>query len=105
MAGQGGFTKETLPALRREIDAIDARLVALLNERFQVVQRVVAVKKRDRLPANIPERVEEVVMAARRLASEEGLPPDLAEILWRAMVSWTIAHEERELAAEESAPR
>ena len=98
MAGQGAVTEETLPALRREIDAVDARLVGLLAERFRIVERVVAVKKRDRLPANIPERVEEVVDAARRLAEAEGLPSDLAETLWRAMVAWTIEHEEKQLS-------
>jgi len=97
MTRQGAVTTETLPELRREIDAVDARLVALLAERFRIVERVVAVKKRDRLPANIPERVEEVVEAARSLAQAEGLPADLAETLWRAMVTWTIEHEERHL--------
>ena len=97
MAGQGAVTKETLPALRREIDAVDARLVGLLAERFRIVERVIAVKQRDHLPANIPERVEEVVEAARRLAAVEGLPADLAETLWRAMVTWTIEHEEQHL--------
>ena len=102
MAGQGTVTRETLAALRGEIDAIDARLIDLLAERFRVVERVVAVKKRDHLPANIPQRVEDVVAAARRQAETAGLPPDLAETLWRTMVAWTIAHEERRLGKEDA---
>lgn len=92
-------TTETLADLRREIDAIDEKLVHLLASRLKVVQRVVKVKNRDGLPANIPERVEEVVASARRLAQAEGLPPELAELIWRDMVAWIIDYENRHLAA------
>jgi isochorismate pyruvate lyase len=90
-------TTERLSDLRKEIDAIDEKLVHLLASRLKVVQRVVKVKSRDGLPANIPERVEEVVAAARRMADAEGLPPELAEVIWRDMVSWIIAYEDRHL--------
>ena len=93
-------TTETLSDLRREIDALDEELVRLLASRLRVVQRVVKVKARDGLPANIPERVEEVVAAARHRARAEGLPPELAELLWREMVSWIIAYEDRHLAKD-----
>ncbi|MDQ0393043.1 chorismate mutase [Labrys monachus] len=99
MAG-GPVTSETLPGLRCEIDDLDAQIVRLLAARLQVVERVVQVKQRDGLPANIPERVEEVVAAARHRAEAEGVPPDLAELLWRDLVSWTIAYEDRHLAIE-----
>jgi len=89
--------EDTLPALRGEIDAIDAGLIALLRQRFDVVQRVIVVKQRDGLPANIPERVEEVVRAAKALAGEAGLPQDLVETLWRSMISWTIDYEDSHL--------
>ena len=65
---------------------------------MKVVKRVVKVKQRDKLPANIPERVEEVVAAARRLAEAEGMPPDLAETIWRNMVGWIIEYEDRHLS-------
>jgi isochorismate pyruvate lyase len=90
-------TTEQLSDLRREIDVIDEKLVHLLASRLKVVQRVVKVKSRDGLPANVPERVEEVVASARRMAAAEGLPPDLAEVIWRDMVSWIIAYEDRHL--------
>ncbi len=93
-------TTETLADLRREIDAIDEKLVHLLASRLKVVQRVVKVKNRDGLPANIPERVEEVVASACRLAQAEGLPPELAELIWRDMVAWIIDYENRHLAAD-----
>lgn len=96
----GPVTTETLPGLRREIDDLDEQIVRLLAARLRVVERVVKVKQRDGLPANIPERVEEVVAAARYRAEAEGVPPDLAELLWRDLVSWIIAYEDRHLAVE-----
>ncbi|WP_454813858.1 chorismate mutase [Labrys neptuniae] len=93
-------TTETLVDLRREIDAIDEKLVHLLANRLKVVQRVVKVKNRDGLPANIPERVEEVVASACKRAQAEGLPPELAELIWRDMVAWIIDYENHHLAAD-----
>ncbi|MDT3377495.1 chorismate mutase [Labrys portucalensis] len=93
-------TTETLADLRREIDAIDEKLVHLLASRLEVVQRVVKVKNRDGLPANIPERVEEVVASACRRAEIEGLPPELAELIWRDMVAWIIDYENQHLTTD-----
>ena len=98
--GETSGTTETLADLRREIDAIDEKLVHLLANRIKVVQRVVKVKNRDGLPANIPERVEEVVASACKRAQAEGLPPELAELIWRDMVAWIIDYENRHLAAD-----
>ncbi len=92
-------TTETLADLRHEIDGIDEQIVHLLASRLGVVQRVLKVKTRDGLPANIPERVEEVVRAARKRAEAQGVPPDLAELLWRNLVAWTIAYEDQHLPA------
>jgi isochorismate pyruvate lyase len=83
--------------LRREIDAIDAAIVKLLRGRLDVVERVIEVKRREGLPADIPSRVEDVVARVRAKADEAGLPPDLAEALWRKLISWTIAHEEQHI--------
>ena len=97
---QEPVTTETLSDLRREIDTLDEQLVRLLAARVDVVRRVVKVKQRDKLPANIPERVEHVVAAVRRMAEAEGMPPDLAETIWRNMVGWIIEYEDRHLASE-----
>ena len=98
--GETSGTTETLADLRQEIDAIDEKLVHLLASRLKVVQRVVKVKNRDGLPANIPERVEEVVATARKQAEAEGLPPELAELIWRDMVAWIIDYENRHLTTD-----
>ena len=47
------------------------------------------------LPARIDDRVEEVVEKVRARAMAEALDPDLAEALWRRLIDWSIAREER----------
>jgi len=87
-----------LSDLRAEIDALDAELVKLLAARARVVERVAAVKAAEALPALIPERVEEVVARVKELAVSEGVDPALAESVWRAMIAWFVAFEEKKLA-------
>ncbi len=86
-----------LAGLRQEIDAIDVELIALLRRRLDVVERVLVVKRGDGLPANIPARVEQVIDNVRARAGEAGLPPDLAETIWRPLIAWTIAYEQGRL--------
>ena len=90
-----------MPALRAQIDALDARLIALLAERSALIDRAAQIKSREGLPARIDVRVEEVAANARRLAGEQGLDPDLAEQLWRAMMEHFIAQEERILSRQD----
>lgn len=91
-----------LAPLRAEIDEVDAGIVRLLARRMDIVQRVVAIKEKHGIPALLADRVEEVVAHVRREATEAGVPPDLAETIWRAMVNWTIAYEEERLKSPRS---
>ncbi|MCK0197612.1 chorismate mutase [Ancylobacter sp. 6x-1] len=86
-----------LAPFRAEIDAIDAEIVTLLARRFEVVQQVVEVKKAEGLAALLPERVEDVVEKVRAEAETKGVPPELAETLWRHMIAFVIAYEEERL--------
>ncbi|CAM3086119.1 isochorismate pyruvate lyase [Paracoccus aminovorans] len=87
-----------MPDLRARIDALDARLIALLAERSALIDEAARIKARESLPARIHSRVEEVAANARRLAAEQGLDPDLAERLWRVMMEHFIAQEDRLLS-------
>ncbi|MCV2865655.1 chorismate mutase, partial [Defluviimonas sp. WL0075] len=49
------------------------------------------------LPARIEDRVEEVVAKVRARAEADGLDPALVEDLWRRLIEWSIAREERRL--------
>jgi isochorismate pyruvate lyase len=87
----------SLDAVRAAIDAVDSELVALLARRQDLVGKVVAIKRRDGLPARIPSRIEAVVAGVRARAAETGLDPDLAERVWRAMIAGFVEIEEAEL--------
>lgn len=86
-----------MAALRGAIDALDARLIALLAYRSRLIDRAARIKARDGLPARIDSRVEQVAANARRLAGQHGLDPALAEALWRRMMDHFIAQEDRHL--------
>jgi isochorismate pyruvate lyase len=89
-----------LASCRAEIDALDAELVRLLGRRVEVVDRVIGIKEQHGIPALLPERVEEVVAHVREEATICGAPPDLAEILYRALIAWTVDYEERKLGSD-----
>ncbi|MDF2809917.1 MAG: chorismate mutase [Microvirga sp.] len=89
--------ERALDPFRAEIDRIDAEIVALLARRMEVVKHVVAVKKTEGLAALLPERVEDVVEKVTARAETEGVPPELAEKLWRMMIDWVIAYENERL--------
>ena len=88
---------ELLNPLRKKIDVIDAELVKLLAERAEIVMQVADIKAEHGLPAFIPERVEEVITQVRGLAEAQGMEPELAERVWRAMIGWFIEFEEKHL--------
>lgn len=58
------------------------------------------MKPGEGLPARIPSRVEDVVQKVRANSREAGMDPDLAEQLWRILIDWSIAREERVLGPE-----
>ena len=85
--------------LRASIDALDGEIVKLLALRALYIDRAAELKTVNGLPANIPSRVEDVVAKVKAAAMREGLDADLVEQLWRQMISWSIAREERVLKA------
>lgn len=62
--------KAALGACRSEIDGIDRRLVALLNERGRVVERIGETKQNVALPVYEPKREDEVY--ANIVSANEG---------------------------------
>jgi isochorismate pyruvate lyase len=83
--------------LRRQIDRLDRELVARLAERARYIDRAAELKPGEGLPARIEARVEEVVANVRREAAAVGLDAALAEALWRQLIEWSIAREDRVL--------
>ncbi len=92
---------QDMATLRTHIDALDARLIALLVERSALIDRAAQIKARVGLPARIDERVEEVALLARQRAIDAGLSGDLAEGLWRLMMEHFIAQEDAHLGGKD----
>jgi chorismate mutase-like protein len=67
-----------LEELRKRLDAIDERLVALLSQRAQVIQEVADFKWQHHLPVYLPER--EMAIIARLRATNPGPLSDEALI-------------------------
>jgi isochorismate pyruvate lyase len=82
--------------VRAEIDRIDAALVDLIGERFTFVDRAWQLKQAP-AEAIVPWRIQQVIDRVRTRAAEQGLPPELAEALWRQMIGWFIQYEEEKL--------
>jgi isochorismate pyruvate lyase len=90
----------TMAEVRAEIDRIDAALVALLAERITFIDRAAEVKTALGLPARIEDRVEDVVARVRATAIGRGVDPDLVDDLWRRLIDWSIAREEKVLGSD-----
>jgi len=82
--------------VRVEIDRIDEALVELMAERFTYVDRAWQLKNSPD-EAVVPWRIQQVVDRVREQAEQKGLPPELAESLWRQMIGWFIQYEEEKL--------
>jgi len=77
----------SLDDLRREIDRIDADMHALLIERGEIIDRLIAVKKTEETGSAFrPAREAEMM---RRLVQRHhgSLPLDTAESIWRVIIS------------------
>lgn len=61
--GRGG-----LAALRRRVDRLDRKIIALLLERNRLAKRILALKRRQDLPLYCAEREREILASVRRSA-------------------------------------
>ena len=78
--------------LRAAIDALDARLVALLAVRQAYIERAAQLKTgRDQVRDSV--RIEEVVAKVIAEGRKAGLSADIAEAVWRSLIEASIRHE------------
>lgn len=83
--------------VRAAIDEIDVELIDLMAERFSYVNQAWQLKN---APADavVPWRIAQVIDKVKARAENQGLPPELAEALWRQMIGWFVQYEEAKLA-------
>ncbi len=86
--------------VRAEIDRIDEALIDLIAQRFGYVDRAWQLKDNP-AEATVPWRIQQVIDKVAARARERGLPPELAEALWRQMIGWFIQYEEEQMLARE----
>lgn len=87
----------TTADVREEIDRIDAAVMALLGERWGYVGRMWELKRIHGQEANVPWRNREVIERMRERALELGVPPELAEAVWRLIIGWGIQYQDERL--------
>lgn len=96
MAARPAKDCRSMDDVRVEIDRLDVALVDLMAERFGYVDRAWQLKGSPQ-EASVPWRVQQVIDKVRARARVKGLPPELAEALWRQMIGWFIQYEEEKL--------
>jgi len=88
---------KTMDDVRTEIDRVDLALVDALAERWTYVDRIWAIKRAQAPEANVPWRNRAVIEKVRERAAEKGLPPEMAEALWRQIIGWGVQYQEERL--------
>ena len=79
-----------LEQLRREIDALDARIVALLAERFACTEKVGHLKRAYQLPAMDETREAWQMARFETLADAARLSPQLVQQIFRLIVDEVV---------------
>lgn len=77
---------KTLDDWRREIDAIDDRIVDLLVARFEIVTAVGQLKTRENIDVVQGVRAEQVKTRVANRAAQKGLDGELVRRLYTAMI-------------------
>ncbi len=82
----------TMAEVRAGVDALDRKLVALLAERLRYMAAAARIKPTRNLVRD-DARKAQVIANARALAAEHGMPVDIADAIYEALVETCIAYE------------
>src|SRR4051794_10361891 len=83
---------QSLDALRQQIDALDARIVPLLNDRARVVVEIGKLKQQNNAPIYAPDR-EKAVLEKIRTLNSGPLHDRTLEAVYRELMSGSFALE------------
>ena len=84
----------TLGEIRAAIDRVDGEIVRLLAERL-VWTRDAARFKANEAEVAAPARAEAVVARVRKIGAERGVPPEIVEPVYRALIAASIEDQRR----------
>jgi len=85
----------SLDEVRANIDRIDDEIIRLIAERGKYVVQASAFKKNENA-VKAPNRVEAVIAKVRDKAAVYGADPDMAEALYKEMISRFVSMELKE---------
>jgi chorismate mutase-like protein len=91
----------SLEPFRRRIDELDAELMHLLGERFEICREVARHKHAHEIPMMQPDRIAEVHARQLLLADRAGVPAAFAARLTSLIVDATCEMEDAIIAAAE----
>jgi len=83
----------SLADLRKRIDALDEKIIALLNDRADLVHEVGNVKKAEGLAIYVPEREEQLLRGLVRKSKGRRLPAKAIRAIYREIMSASYALE------------
>ncbi len=89
---------EGLPALRQRLDTVDADIVALLAERFAVVERIAHGKGAGTASIRDGERERVVLAAVEHAARERGLSTSLVRRIFTDLLAYSVDQQAAHLA-------
>jgi chorismate mutase len=78
--------QDALSQIRERLDDVDTRLVGLLAERGELIREVIAFKRARGMAVVDRGREEEMVTRIGALASDNGLDPEVARQVLRAVI-------------------
>ncbi len=81
---------EQLKKFREEIDRIDDVLISTLAMRFQITDKVGALKKAEKLPPVDPQREAEQEKRILEIAKRAGLREDIARSVLRLIIDTVV---------------
>jgi chorismate mutase-like protein len=79
---------------RAEIDSIDDQIIDLLAARLKIIHAVAGFKKRNAIPAILPDRVEEVINRNAARGESLGLDPQFIRALYAHIIDHACAVEQ-----------
>jgi chorismate mutase-like protein len=84
-----------LDEYRKQIDAIDKELVALLGKRMTIVGKIGMLKKDQGLPIIDKKREREKITQITHIAQQEGLQKSFIERIWHVIFTESYRIEEK----------
>lgn len=86
---------DELSKLRDQLDEIDEEIIQNLAKRFETIEKIGIVKKRNNLPVFDAKRWEIVIAKRKEIAKQNGISEDFIELLYNAIHEYALDIEKK----------